>query len=225
MNTQPKPESKPEPKPRNDTPRAGVREWVGLAALALPAMLVIMDTSVLHLALPALSEDLAPTGSQLLWITDSYGFVIAGAMITMGTLGDRVGRRRILLIGAAAFGLASVLAARALLGLAGAALGTLFVRRQLRPASPLLDMRLFADRGFSVSLGTLTLTVVFMLGGQFLISQYLQMVVGLDPLESAFWSLPTVLGGTLAMFAAQAPRPQAANSCPPPATPSPTGWP
>lgn len=94
-------------------PRAGVREWIGLAALALPAMLVIMDMSVLHLALPTLSRDLEPSGAQLLWITDVYGFVIAGAMITMGTLGDRVGRRRMLLIGAVAFGCASVLAAYA----------------------------------------------------------------------------------------------------------------
>ncbi|WP_411081519.1 MFS transporter [Streptomyces sp. cmx-18-6] len=319
------------------TARAGAREWIGLAALALPAMLVIMDMSVLHLALPTLSRDLAPSGSQLLWITDVYGFVIAGSMITMGTLGDRIGRRRMLLIGAAAFAVASVLAAyaptaetliaaRALLGLAGAVLGPstlslisamfqdagqrafaitvwmtsfmvggavgplvggvlleffwwgsvflvavpvmafllvagplvlpevrnpdagrldvmsaalslagillvvlglkefakegfdwlallalaaglvtgyLFVARQRRLTNPLLDLGLFANRGFSVSLGTLTLTVVFMLGSQFLVSQYIQMVVGLDPLESAVWSLPMVLGGTLAMFIAQ----------------------
>ncbi|WP_371627824.1 MFS transporter [Streptomyces sp. NBC_01116] len=300
-------------------------------------MLVIMDMSVLHLALPTLSRDLEPSGAQLLWITDVYGFVIAGAMITMGTLGDRVGRRRMLLIGAVAFGCASVLAAyaptaetliaaRALLGLAGAVLGPstlslisamfqdagqrgfaitvwmtsfmlggavgplvggvllevfwwgsvflvavpvmvfllvagplvlpevrdpdagrldltsaamstaavllvvfgvkglaeegvarppllslvaglviggLFVVRQRRLTAPLLDLKLFANRGFSVSLGTLTLTVVFMLGSQFLVSQYIQMVLGMEPLESAVWSLPMVVGGTLAMFIAQ----------------------
>ncbi|WP_457740527.1 MFS transporter [Streptomyces rubiginosohelvolus] len=304
-------------------------------------MLVIMDMSVLHLALPTLSRDLEPSGAELLWITDVYGFVIAGAMITMGTLGDRIGRRRMLMIGAVAFGLASVLAAyaptaetlivaRALLGLAGAVLGpstlslisamfhdagqrgfaitvwmtsfmlggavgplvggvllevfwwgsvflvavpimvfllvagpmvlpevrnpdagrldltsaamslaaillvvfgvkefakelggegvawlpslslvlglvigALFVVRQRRLAEPLLDLKLFGNRGFSVSLGTLTLTVVFMLGGQFLIAQYIQMVVGMEPLESAVWSLPMVISGTLAMFVAQ----------------------
>jgi DHA2 family multidrug resistance protein-like MFS transporter len=101
--------------------------------LALPALLVAMDLTVLHLAVPELSADLRPSASQLLWIVDSYGFMIAGFLITMGTLGDRIGRRRLLLIGAAAFGAASLLAAfstsaamlivaRALLGVAGATL-------------------------------------------------------------------------------------------------------
>jgi DHA2 family multidrug resistance protein-like MFS transporter len=112
---------------------AGRREWVGLAVIALPCMVYAMDLTVLNLALPALSEDLDPTSTQLLWIVDIYGFLVAGLLITMGTLGDRIGRRRLLLIGAAAFGLASVLAAlstsaemliaaRALLGVAGATL-------------------------------------------------------------------------------------------------------
>ncbi|MEI5032772.1 MFS transporter [Streptomyces sp. S1A(2023)] len=86
---------------------------------------------------------------------------------------------------------------------AGLVIGALFVVRQRRLTDPLLDMRLFADRGFSVSLGTLTLTVVFMLGSQFLIAQYIQMVLGMEPLESAVWSLPMVVSGTLAMFVAQ----------------------
>jgi DHA2 family multidrug resistance protein-like MFS transporter len=92
-----------------------------------------MDLTVLHLAVPQLSADLKPTSTQLLWIIDIYGFLVAGSLITMGTLGDRIGRRRLLMIGAVAFGLASVLAAfsrsaemliasRALLGLAGATL-------------------------------------------------------------------------------------------------------
>lgn len=113
--------------------RAGRREWIGLAVLMLPTLLIAMDLTVLHLAVPSLSADLQPTGSQLLWITDIYGFVIAGSLITMGTLGDRIGRRRLLLMGAAAFGIASVIAAfstsagmliaaRALLGVAGATL-------------------------------------------------------------------------------------------------------
>jgi DHA2 family multidrug resistance protein-like MFS transporter len=114
-------------------PRATRREWIGLAVIALPCLLYAADLTVLNLAVPALSADLAPSASQLLWIIDIYGFMVAGALITMGTLGDRIGRRRLLLIGAACFGLASVAAAfsssaemliatRALLGLAGATL-------------------------------------------------------------------------------------------------------
>src|SRR5512133_831523 len=112
---------------------AGRREWVGLAVLALACLLYAMDLTVLHLAVPALSEDLQPSSAQLLWITDIYGFMVAGFLVTMGTLGDRIGRRRLLLLGAAAFGAVSVLAAmstspeqligsRALLGIAGATL-------------------------------------------------------------------------------------------------------
>src|SRR5687767_11020007 len=112
-------------------PRAGRKEWIGLAVIALPCLLYSMDLTVLHLAVPQLSADLEPSSTQLLWIIDIYGFMVAGSLITMGTLGDRIGRRRLLLIGAAAFGIASVLAAfstsaemliatRALLGIAGA---------------------------------------------------------------------------------------------------------
>ncbi len=72
---------------------AGRREWIALAVLALPCMLVTMDLTVLFLAVPALTADLDPSSAQLLWITDIYGFLIAGALITMGTLGDRIGRR------------------------------------------------------------------------------------------------------------------------------------
>src|ERR671917_1788849 len=114
-------------------PRAGRREWLGLAVLLLPTLLIVMDLTVLHLAVPHLTAELQPTSAQLLWIVDIYGFLIAGALIPMGTLGDRIGRRRLLLLGAAAFGGASVLAAfsrsaemliasRALLGVAGATL-------------------------------------------------------------------------------------------------------
>jgi DHA2 family multidrug resistance protein-like MFS transporter len=113
--------------------RATRREWIGLAVIALPCLLYAMDLTVLTLALPSLSADLHPSSTELLWIVDIYGFLVAGFLITMGTLGDRIGRRRLLLIGAAAFGAASVLAAfssspemliasRALLGIAGATL-------------------------------------------------------------------------------------------------------
>ena len=118
---------------RRPAARAGRREWIGLAVIALPCLLYSMDLTVLNLAVPQLSADLKPSSAQLLWIMDIYGFLVAGSLITMGTLGDRIGRRRLLLIGAAAFGVASVLAAfstsaemliatRALLGIAGATL-------------------------------------------------------------------------------------------------------
>ncbi|WP_119419384.1 MFS transporter [Desertibaculum subflavum] len=112
---------------------AGRREWIGLGVIALPCLLYSMDLTVLNLAVPHLSADLKPTSAELLWIVDIYGFLIAGLLITMGTLGDRIGRRKLLMIGAAAFGVASVLAAfattpamliaaRAILGVAGATL-------------------------------------------------------------------------------------------------------
>ncbi|MBW4716741.1 MFS transporter [Saccharothrix obliqua] len=115
------------------TDRAGAREWLGLAVLALPTLLLSVDATVLYLALPHLGADLRPTGAETLWIIDIYGFMIAGFLITMGTLGDRIGRRRLLVVGALAFGAASVaaayasdpavlIAARALLGVAGATL-------------------------------------------------------------------------------------------------------
>ena len=113
--------------------RASAREWVGLAVIALPCLVYAMDMTVLNLALPAIAADLAPTSAQLLWIIDIYGFLVAGFLITMGNLGDRIGRRKLLLIGGAAFAAASALAAfsrsaemliamRALLGVAGATL-------------------------------------------------------------------------------------------------------
>jgi MFS family permease len=91
----------------NTAPRAGRREWIGLAVIALPCLLYSMDLTVLELAVPKLSADLRPTSSQLLWILDIYGFLVAGFLMTMGALGDRIGRRKLLLIGAAAFGAAS----------------------------------------------------------------------------------------------------------------------
>lgn len=117
--------------------------------LALPCFLYSMDLTVLHLAVPALTRDLQPSSAQLLWIIDIYGFFVAGALISMGALGDRLGRRRMLLVGAAAFGAASVLAAfsttaemliatRALLGLAGATVA---------PSTLSLIRNMFLDSG------------------------------------------------------------------------------
>ncbi|WP_058045225.1 MFS transporter [Streptomyces roseifaciens] len=114
-----------------ETPRPG--RWLALAVLALAVLLVAVDATVLGLATPFLSEDLQPSGTQLLWIGDVYSFVIAGLLVSMGSLGDRIGRKKLLLCGAVAFGAVSVLnayastpemmiAARALLGVAGATL-------------------------------------------------------------------------------------------------------
>lgn len=308
-------------------PKAGRREWIGLAVIALPAVLYSMDLTVLHLAVPKLSADLRPSSAQLLWIIDIYGFLVAGALITMGTLGDRIGRRRLLLAGAAAFGIASVIAAfsrsvemliasRALLGLAGAtvapstlslirnmfldprqrtsaigiwitsysiggaigpllggvvlqyfwwgavfllaipvmllvlalgpvllpeykdpnagrpdlvsaalslaavlamifglkqiaqdglswlpalaivaglAIGILFVRRQLTLADPLIDLSLFRIRAFSASLATYGLSILVVFGGFIFLPQYLQLVLGLSPLQSGLWTVPWAL--------------------------------
>ena len=119
-------------RPRSAAPaHATRREWIGLAVIALPCMVYAMDLTVLNLALPAIARELQPSSTQLLWIVDVYGFMVAGFLITMGTLGDRIGRRKLLLIGAAAFGIGSAIASfsnsaaaliamRALLGIAGA---------------------------------------------------------------------------------------------------------
>ncbi|TWD74763.1 DHA2 family multidrug resistance protein-like MFS transporter [Kribbella amoyensis] len=317
-------------------PRAGRREWLGLAVLALPTILLGLDMTVLHLAAPMLSADLAPSSSQLLWIVDVYGFVVAGLLITMGTIGDRIGRRRLLMIGAAGFAVASVLAAfatsaalliaaRALLGLAGATLmpstlslisnmfrdprqrqlaiaiwmtnfmiggmagpliggallanfhwgsvfligvpplllllalarpllpefrhpgagridlisvalstgaivavvyglketakdglhltplavtavgalaGYVFARRQLRLTEPLLDLRLFRRAAFSVSLGAQTFGLYVLAAMQFLLIQYLQLVLGMSPLEAGLWTLPSAVAGIAGTLAA-----------------------
>ncbi|MFE9245954.1 MFS transporter [Nocardiopsis sp. NPDC006938] len=320
MNTTPSP-------PPNTRPRATRREWLGLGVLALPTLLLSLDMSVLYLALPHMAADLRPTGAQTLWIMDVYGFMLAGFLITMGTLGDRIGRRRLLMIGAAAFGLASVAAAystsaemliatRTLMGLAGAtlmpstlalisnmfrdptqravaislwtscfmggtaigplvgglflqwfwwgavfllgvpvmllllvcaplllpeyrdpdagrldlfsvalslaailpvvyglktaaeggsgtaslaaiaigaAMGTWFVRRQLRLRHPLLDLTLFRSRPFSAALGVMLVGAVAMGGMNFLLVQYLQLVAGNSPLAAGAWMLPPIL--------------------------------
>ena len=306
--------------------KAGRKEWIGLAVLALPCMLYSMDLTVLNLATPLLSADLKPTGSELLWIVDIYGFLLAGLLVTMGTLGDRIGRRKLLLIGAAAFGAASVLAAfstspamliaaRAVLGVAaatlapstlslirnmfldeqqrtfavgvwiasfstGAAIGPLiggallshfwwgsvfliavpvmalllvlgpiflpeyrdpagrldilsaglslasvltviygikqaaesgfslpmllsivigvtlailFVRRQRSLRSPLIDLALFRRPAFAAALGANILGFFIAFGAFLFIAQYLQLVLGLTPLEAGLWTVPSGL--------------------------------
>ncbi|MFF4402593.1 MFS transporter [Streptomyces sp. NPDC001480] len=128
---------------------AGRREWTALGVLMLPLLLVSMDVSVLYFAIPAISADLKPSGTQQLWIFDIYAFVLAGLLMTMGSLGDRIGRRKLLLIGAAAFGTASLvaayansaetlIAARAVLGIGGAT---------LMPSTMALLRTMFTDPG------------------------------------------------------------------------------
>ncbi|WP_030606803.1 MFS transporter [Streptomyces fulvoviolaceus] len=306
--------------------------WLALSVLVLAVLLVAVDATVLGLATPYISEDLKPSGTQLLWIGDVYSFVIAGLLVSMGSLGDRIGRKRILLVGATAFGAVSVLNAyattpelmifaRALLGVAGAtlmpatlalirnlfhdprerslavgiwgatasagtaigpiaggfllehfwwgsvflinlpvmavlvlvgikllpesrnpnpgpwdmasvllslvgvialvyavkeaathgftweilAVGLLgaaalygFVRRQLTLPSPLLDMRLFRNRGFSAAVLADLLTILGLSGLVFFLSQYLQLVQGRPPLEAGLAELPAAIGAVAA---------------------------
>lgn len=115
------------------TTESSRRTWAGLAVLCVVALLASLELTVTHLALPAIDADLRPSGTQLLWIVDVYAFLLAGSTLALGAVGDRIGRRRLLMIGAAAYGVLSALAAyaptselliaaRALLGVAGATL-------------------------------------------------------------------------------------------------------
>ncbi|WP_327702673.1 MFS transporter [Streptomyces decoyicus] len=144
-------------------PLAGRREWTALGVLLLPCLLVSMDVSVLYFAVPFLTAELEPSSVQQLWILDVYGFVLAGLLITMGALGDRIGRRKLLLSGALLFGLASgaaayaqsaemLIAARALLGIGGAT---------LMPSTLALIRNLFHDarqRGKAVAIWSTAVT-------------------------------------------------------------------
>ncbi len=310
------------------SPQATRREWIGLAVLTLACLLYAMDLTVLHLAVPSLSADLEPSSAQLLWIVDIYGFMVAGFLVTMGTLGDRIGRRRLLMIGGAAFAAVSVLAAfstspgmliasRALQGIAGAtlapatlslifnmfldprqrtiaigvwimgfsaggavgpvlgglllesfwwgsvflmalpvmalllvlgprllpeyrapdagrldlrsaglsliailavifglkqiaqdgigwvsvasvvtglAIGLVFVRRQRSLEDPMIDLDLFRIRSFNAALATNMLGIFIAFGYFLFVAQYLQLVLGLSPLEAGLWSLPSAAG-------------------------------
>jgi MFS transporter, DHA2 family, multidrug resistance protein len=138
------------PAPEEERPRELNRRQrrLALSVLALAVLLVAEDATVLALAAPFLSEDLDPSSTQLLWVGDVYSFVIAGLLVSMGSLGDRVGRKRLLLCGSVVFGVLSALTAyahsaeamiawRALMGVAGATLmpSTLALIRNIFPDS------------------------------------------------------------------------------------------
>lgn len=173
---------------RNDK-IAGRRQWIGLASLALPALLLSIDASVIYLALPRISIDLKANSTQQLWIVDIYGFMIAGFLITMGNLGDRVGYRRLLIIGSFVFGIASVLAAfspnvvmlitaRGLMGVTGAT---------IMPSTLALIRNMFADpgqRGVAISIWTTCLVGGTLVGP----------IVGGLVLERFWWGAIFLLG-------------------------------
>ena len=175
--------------PTSSSPRATAREWVGLAVLALPTLLVSIDVSVMVLALPHIGRSLGADSAQQLWIMDIYGFLLGGFMITMGTLGDRIGRRKLLVLGGAGFGLASIaaafaptaevlIAARALLGIAGATIS---------PSILALITNMFRDekqRGFAISVW-----MVCFMGGM-----AIGPLVGGVLLESFWWGSVFLLG-------------------------------
>ncbi|XVS67526.1 MFS transporter [Actinosynnema sp. CA-299493] len=311
-----------------DQPRAGLRQWFGLVMLLLPTALMTADLGVLWLATPYLTADLQPTSSQLLWVTDSYGFMTAGFLVIMGTLGDRIGRRKLLMIGSVLFIGASLITAyaptaeililgRGLLGVAGASVlpstlslishmfvdprqrgtaiaawvtalsvglgigpvlgglllntfwwgsvfliavpimvlalvtapillpeyrdpnagrldllsvllfllgilpvvyaikhaaesgfdlafgvavvasvlfGTLFVRRQRSLPDPMIDIKLFSNRTFTMALVTLLLGMMALNGVEYVVPQLLQLVSGMSPMEAALWLLPSAAG-------------------------------
>ncbi|WP_431280308.1 MFS transporter [Leifsonia poae] len=128
--------------------RAGTREWLALGVLMLPVLLVSIDNTVLSFALPAISRALEPTGTGMLWIIDAYPLVLAGLLVSMGSLGDRIGRRKLLLIGAIGFCAVSIAAAFAptteLLIAARASLG--FFGAMLMPSTLSLLRSVFTDR-------------------------------------------------------------------------------
>jgi len=313
---------------------AGANRWVVLVVLCVSLLLVALDATVLHVAVPAVTEDLKPGAIELLWIVDVYPLVCASLLILFGTLGDRVGRRRILLLGYGLFGVASGIAAladnaqvligaRALLGvggamimpatlsilrqvfpdrreralaigiwsavaavgaavgpllggfllehfwwgsvfliniplmlislpvgrlllpestgdgngpwdvvgalmaaaglfgvvfgvkrlgggepplgpftlvplLAGAALLIGFVRRQRRRTHPLVDLRMFSRPAFSTSVGCIVLAMLALVGLELIAAQYLQLVLGLSPLETGLRLLPLTIAAMAA---------------------------
>ncbi|GAA2801950.1 MFS transporter [Saccharopolyspora taberi] len=172
----------------------GPREWLGLLVVLGPVLLVAMDGSVLFLAMPKVTEALSPTADQALWILDVYGFAVGSLLIAFGNIGDRYGRLKLLMAGAAAFGLASagaafapgpelLIAFRALMGVAGAT---------LLPSALAVLSELFTDprkRANAIGIFAATFAAGFAIGP----------VVGGQLLSSFWWgsvfliNLPVVL--------------------------------
>ena len=181
------------------------RRYLSLSVLIGAVLLLTIDATVLHLAVPALARDLDPTATQVLWIGDIYSFAIAGLLVTMGNLADRVGRKKLLLTGAAAFGAASILAAfartaeiliaaRLLLGVAGSTLmpSTLSLIRNIftDPAERTRAIAVWSAAAASgIALGPLIGGVLlehFWWGAVFLVNVPVMLVV----IALGWWMLP-----------------------------------
>src|SRR6266508_3319139 len=137
----------------------GARRWWALAALALSALVVGLDLTVLNLALPTLATVLHASTSDLQWIVDAYSLVLAAMMLPAGLLGDRFGRKRLLLAALTLFAAASLacayapsagalIAARALLGL-----GAAFVLPLALSVLPVLFSEQERQRAVTISVG------------------------------------------------------------------------
>jgi len=128
-------------------PDQKIKRWIALTVLMLPVLLVSVDNTVLAFAVPSIAQALEPSSSEQLWIVDAYSLVLAGLLVPMGSLGDRIGRRKILLIGSIGFAVISALAAFAptalLLVIARAVLG--FFGAMLMPATLSLIRNIFRD--------------------------------------------------------------------------------
>jgi len=151
------------------TPHA--RRWQALIALLGALLAITVDNTILNVALPTIREDLDAGASQLQWIMDGYLLLFAGLLLTAGTLGDRFGRRRGLMVGLAVFGLGSGLAAmagsanaliasRALMGIGAAAImpATLSIITNIFPAEerPKAIALWSAVAGLGIAIGPLT---------------------------------------------------------------------
>ena len=142
----------PAPPPLDASPAQPItsprRRWAALAVLMLPVLLVSVDNTALSFAVPSLARDLQPSATQLLWIVDAYPLVLAGLLVAMGSVGDRIGRRRLLLVGATGFAVVSAAAAfaptAAWLIAARAALG--FFGAMLMPSTLSLLRSIFTNR-------------------------------------------------------------------------------